>query len=72
MSDLYRTTHLPGATLTVFHQPDQRQATVTIGTTHQEAIVTFSLFMTPADLERLAAELLAAAQLVDLAQRRVA
>ena len=69
MADLYRTTRLPGATVTVFHQPGTPTVTLTFGTTEAPAIATLSAFVGPADLERLAADLLAAAQAIQMPRR---
>ena len=70
--DIYMTTRLPGAQATVFYQPGQRSATLTIGSDGAMSVASFSLFLNPDQLEKLATDLLAAARAVDLAQRRAA
>ena len=65
-TEICRTTMLPGASVTVFHQPGAPEVTLSMGTIGAPAIVTFSAFVGPADLERLAADLLAAAQAIQL------
>lgn len=70
--DIYLTTRLPGAVATVFHQPGTPTATLTFGSEGQMAVCSFSIFLNPDQLEKLATDLLAAARAVDLAQRRAA
>jgi hypothetical protein len=68
-TEIYRTTTLPGAEVSIFHSSDSPSVTLSFGTVGAPAIVTFSAFVGPADLERLAADLLAAAQAIQMPRR---
>ena len=70
--DIYLTTRLPGAQVTVFHQEGTHTASLTIGSEGQMAVASFSIFLNPDQLEKLATDLLAAARAVDKAMRRAA
>jgi hypothetical protein len=70
MSEIYRTSALPGASLGVFHQAGATDVLLTLST---EGVATaqINLYVGPADLERLAADLLAAAQAIQLPRREL-
>ena len=68
-TEICRTTNLPGASVTVYYPIGAREVTLSIGTIGAPVTVTFSAFVGPADLERLAADLLAAAQAIQLPRR---
>ena len=70
--EIYMVTRLPGARASVFHKEGDNFATLTIGSEGQMAVASFSIFLNPDQLEKLATDLLAASRAVDKAMRRAA
>ena len=66
--EIYRTTTLLGAEVTVFHKPGTHDVLLTV-LTQGMAGATINIQVNPADLERLAADLLAAAQAIQMPRR---
>ena len=68
-TEIYRTSNLPGASLSVFHQAGDKDVLLTIAT-HGQAQSQTNIYLGADDLERLAGDLLAAAQAIRLGQSR--
>ena len=67
-TEIYRTSALPGASVSVFHQAGDKDVLLTIAT-HGSAHSLMNIYLGADDLERLAADILAAAQAVQMPRR---
>ena len=68
-TEIYRTTKLPGAEVSVFYSAETPNVTLSLGSVGAPSVATISAFVGPADLERLAADLQSAARAIQMPRR---